>query len=149
MAAKPAGESAPSGGAEVAGALDLLLSDAALGMLRRFRPDAATLRLATALARRPQTVARRARSLAAELGPGAAGRSAITASPRDRRFAAPAWHENPLLKRAVQAYLAAGQAAGALLADAELDWRDNERLSFLLTNLLAAAAPSNNPVISP
>jgi polyhydroxyalkanoate synthase subunit PhaC len=153
----PVDESAPSeaeaagefAAAEAAGALDLLLSDAALGMLRRFRPDAATLRLAVRLARRPQTVARRARSLAAELGQVAAGKSAITASPRDRRFADPAWQDNPLLKRAVQAYLAAGQAAGALLADAELDWRDNERLSFLLTNLIAAAAPSNNPVISP
>jgi poly[(R)-3-hydroxyalkanoate] polymerase subunit PhaC len=155
MAAKPSGESVPSeeagefAAAEAAGALDLLLSDAALGMLRRFRPDAATLRLAVRLARRPQVVARRARSLAAELGQVAAGKSAITASPRDRRFADPAWRDNPLLKRAVQAYLAAGQAAGALLADAELDWRDNERLSFLLTNLIAAAAPSNNPVISP
>jgi polyhydroxyalkanoate synthase len=155
MAAKPAGESTPSeaagefAAAELAGALDLLLSDAALGMLRRFRPDAATLRLAAALARRPQAVARRARSLAAELGQVAAGKSAITASPRDRRFADPAWQDNPLLKRAVQAYLAAGQAAGALLADAELDWRDNERLTFLLTNLVAAAAPSNNPVLSP
>jgi polyhydroxyalkanoate synthase len=135
--------------AEAAGALDLLLSDAALGVLRRFRPDAATLRLAVRLARRPQTVTRRARLLAAELGKVATGNSTIAAPPRDRRFADPAWHDNPLLKRAVQAYLAAGQTADALLADADLDWRDNERLAFLLGNLIAAAAPSNNPIISP
>ena len=155
MTAEPADEPVPSeaagefAAAELAGALDLLLSDAALGMLRRFRPDAATLRLALRLARHPQAVARRARSLAAELGQVAAGKSAITASPRDRRFADPAWQDNPLLRRAVQAYLAAGQTAQAILGDVRLDWRDNERLSFLLMNLIAAAAPSNNPVISP
>ena len=50
---------------------------------------------------------------------------------------------NPLLKRTVQTYLAVGKTAEDLLADAELDWRDNERLKFVLTNLIAAAAPSN------
>jgi polyhydroxyalkanoate synthase len=148
-AASPAGESAETEAAEAAGALDLLLADAALGVARRFRPDAATLRLAVRLALRPRAVARRAGLLAAEAGRVATGKSAITAERRDRRFADPAWHDNPLLRRAVQAYLAAGQAARALLADAELDWRDNERLGFLLGNLIAAAAPSNNPVISP
>ena len=135
--------------ADAAGALDLLLADAALGALRRFRPDAAALRLALRLARRPGAVAGRAGSLAAELGKIAAGGSEIAAAPRDRRFADPAWRGNPLLRRVVQAYLAAGQAAGGLLADAELDWRDDERLKFLLVNLIAAAAPSNNPLLSP
>ena len=147
--ARRADESAEFEAAEAAGALDLLLSDAALGVLRRFRPDAATLRFALRLARRPQTVARRAGALAAELGQVAAGNSAIAAPPRDRRFTDPAWRDNPLLKRAVQAYLAAARSAEALLADADLDWRDTERLTFLLGNLIAAAAPSNNPVISP
>jgi len=32
---------------------------------------------------------------------------------------------------------------------AGLDWRDSERIRFMLTNLVAAAAPSNNPVLSP
>ena len=111
MNAKPASaadESAESEAAEAAGALDLLLADAALGVARRFRPDAASLRLAARLARRPQTVARQARLLAAELGQIATGNSTIAAAPRDRRFADPAWHDNPLLHRAVQAYLAAG-----------------------------------------
>jgi polyhydroxyalkanoate synthase subunit PhaC len=147
--ASPADESAEFAAADAAGALDLLLSDAALGVARRFRPDAATLRLAAALARRPRTVARRAGLLAAELGKIAAGNSPIAAPRRDRRFADPAWHDNPLLNRAVQAYLAAGQTAEALLADAELNWRDNERLKFQLENLIAVAAPSNNPIISP
>jgi len=149
VTAGAADESAAFEAADAAGALDLLLSDAALGVLRRFRPDGATLRLALQLARHPRAVARQAGLLAAELGQVAAGNSAITAPPRDRRFADPAWHDNPLLKRAMQAYLAAGRTAEAVVADAELDWRDNERVTFLLRNLIAAAAPSNNPVISP
>ena len=129
--------------------LDLLLSDAALGVLRRFWPDGSLLRLGAGLARRPRLVSRQAAQLAAELGKIAAGRSAVTASPRDRRFADPAWQGNPFLRRAVQAYLAAGQSAEALLAGAGLGWRDETRLQFLLTNLIAAAAPSNNPLLSP
>ncbi len=135
--------------AEAAGALDLLLSDAARGGLRRFAPDAATAHLVLQLARRPLAVGRRGGWLAAELGKVLAGRSQLAANHRDRRFAEPAWRENPLLRRALQAYLASGQAAGGLLDDADLSWRDNERLQFLLLNLIAAAAPSNNPLMSP
>ena len=46
-------------------------------------------------------------------------------------------------------YLAAGQTAEGLLADEGLDWRDNERLEWVLTNLIAASAPSNYPLINP
>jgi polyhydroxyalkanoate synthase len=134
---------------EAAGGLDLLLTDAALGITRRLRPDSSLLALAAGLARRPRMVGREAARLGAELRQIATGRSAVTASPRDRRFSDPAWTDNPVLKRSVQAYLAAGQSAEALLAGAELDWRDDTRMKFLLSNLLAAAAPSNNPVLSP
>ena len=135
--------------ADAAGGLDLLLTDAALGITRRFRPDSSLLRLAAGLVRRPGLVARQAAQLGAELGQIAAGRSEIAAAPRDRRFADPAWRDNPVLRRGVQAYLAAAKTATELLAGAELGWRDDTRLRFLLANLIAAAAPSNNPVLSP
>jgi polyhydroxyalkanoate synthase subunit PhaC len=134
---------------DASGGLDLLLTDAALGVLRRFRPDSSLLRLGAGLARRPRLVGRQAARLGTELGRIAAGRSQIAAGPRDRRFADPAWSGNPVLARAVQAYLAAGTSAEALLAGAGLGWRDETRMRFLLTNLIAAAAPSNNPVLSP
>jgi polyhydroxyalkanoate synthase subunit PhaC len=134
---------------DAAGGLDLLLTDAALGIVRRLRPDSSLLRLAAGLARRPVFVGRQAVQLGTELGLIAAGRSAIAASPRDRRFSDPAWTGNPLLRRSVQAYLAAARSAGELVAGAGLSWRDDTRLKFLLTNLIAAAAPSNNPVLSP
>ncbi len=134
---------------DFAGALDLLLADGALGVVRRLRPDGAGLRLAASLARRPQLVSTQAAQLGAELAAIAKGSSQVTPGRKDRRFTDPAWTRNPLLRRAVQAYLAGGQAAQALLAGAGLDWRDNERLRFLLDNLIAAAAPSNNPMLSP
>ncbi|MGO9217646.1 MAG: PHA/PHB synthase family protein [Streptosporangiaceae bacterium] len=129
--------------------LDLVLPDATLGTVRRFRPDASMMRYAARLASRPGTVALRAGKLAADLAGIAAGSSAIAPDRRDRRFADPAWSENPLLKRVVQTYLAVGKTAEELLADADLDWRDNTRLKFMLTNLIAATAPSNYPVSNP
>ncbi len=127
----------------------LFLPDAAVGTLRRFQPDSSVVRYWMELARRPGAVTRRAGSLAGELGKIAVGTSKVEAPRRDRRFSDPAWKENPLLKRAVQAYLAIGQAAEGLLADAELDWRDQARMEFLVTNLIAASAPSNYAAISP
>jgi polyhydroxyalkanoate synthase len=134
---------------DAAGGLDLLLTDAALGITRRLRPDSSLLRLAGGLARRPWLVARETARLGTEFARIAAGRSAVAASPRDRRFSDPAWTDNLLLRRSVQAYVAASRSAEALVAGAELGWRDDTRLKFLLTNLVAASAPSNNPVLSP
>jgi polyhydroxyalkanoate synthase subunit PhaC len=132
-----------------AGGLDLLLTDAALGVVRRFRPDGPVLRLAAELARRPRFLGGQAARLGAELGRIAAGRSTVAADPRDRRFADPAWTGNPFLRRSVQAYLTSARSAETLVAGAELGWRDETRIRFLLTNLIAAAAPSNNAALSP
>jgi polyhydroxyalkanoate synthase subunit PhaC len=129
--------------------LDLLLSDAAMGMLRRVNPGGSGLRLAAALAGRPGLVARRGRQLAGELARIAMGTSPVQPSRRDRRFADPAWSGNPLLRRAVQAYLAAAGTAEGLVAEADLDWADSQRVGFVVTNLIDALAPSNNPLLNP
>ena len=147
--AHPTAEAAEPEATGAVGMLDLVLPDATLGTVRRFRPDSSMVRYAARLASRPGTVTRRAGQLAAELAGIAAGKSEIAPDRRDRRFADPAWSENPLLKRAVQTYLAIGRTAEELLADAELDWRDNARLKFVLTNLIAASAPSNYPLSNP
>jgi len=139
----------PEVAGDLAGALDLLLADGALGVARRLRPDGATLRLAASLARSPQAVAGQAALLGTELGRIAAGRSQVAPERRDRRFADPAWTQNPVLKRAMQAYLVTARAAEFTLATADLDWRDAERLRFVLMNLIAAASPSNNPLLNP
>jgi len=139
-----------SAAAEAAAApLDLLLSDAATGMLRRINPGGAGLRLAAALAVRPRLVAGRGTRLAGELARIAAGRSQVQPSRRDRRFADPGWAGNPLLRRAMQAYLATAQTAEGVVAEAGLDEKDAERVGFTLTNLIDALAPSNNPLLNP
>src|SRR5450432_835663 len=101
----------PTEAAESASALDLLLSDAALGTLRRFRPDGSMARFGLSLARQPRAVARRAVTAGTELARIAAGRSALAPATRDRRFADPAWTSNPFLKRFVQLHLAGTELA--------------------------------------
>src|ERR1700734_2053350 len=96
--------------------LDLLLTDAATGMLRRMNPGGSGLRLAAALASRPGLVAGRGRHLAGELAGIPAGRSQVQPSRRDRRFTDPAWGGNPLLRRAMQAYLAAAESVQGVVA---------------------------------
>jgi polyhydroxyalkanoate synthase len=134
---------------ELAAPLDLLLTSAAVGPLRRLVPNASWARMTTGLASRPRTVAGRAADLAGELGRIAIGHSDRAPSRRDRRFADAAWTHNPVLRRIVQAYLAAAEAAGALTADAQLEWRDRQRMSFVVDNLVEALAPSNNPLVNP
>jgi polyhydroxyalkanoate synthase subunit PhaC len=129
--------------------LDLLLGDAATGMLRRVNLGGAGLRLAAALAVRPRLVAGRGRQLAGELARIGLGRSQVQPSRRDRRFSDPGWAGNPLLHRTVQAYLAAADSVAGVVADAGLDQADAERVDFVLTNLIDALAPSNNPLLNP
>jgi polyhydroxyalkanoate synthase len=133
----------------VAAPLDLLLSDAATSLLRRMSPGGSGLRLAAALAARPRLVARRGGRLAGELVQIAAGRSPLQPSRRDRRFTDPAWTGNPVLRRAMQAYLAGAESVAGLVAEAGLEGADAERVGFALTNLVDALAPSNNPLLNP
>ncbi|GAB2442199.1 PHA/PHB synthase family protein [Nocardia tengchongensis] len=134
---------------ELAAPLDLLLTSSAMGMGRRMMPNDSWSRLAVHLARRPGVVGKRASALGRELVEIARGRSARAPARSDKRFADPAWQGNPLLKRAMQAYLAAGGAAETLLSDADLDWRDELCMRFVVDNAVEALAPSNNPLLNP
>jgi polyhydroxyalkanoate synthase len=134
---------------DLATPLDALLVDAALGPLRRFAPDTSTARLAGRLALRPGKVGRRLGTFAAELRRIGAGTSDVGPSPKDRRFADPGWSQNPVLRRVLQAYLAASRTVTGLIEDGELDWRDDQRVRFLAENLLQALAPSNVPMLNP
>jgi polyhydroxyalkanoate synthase subunit PhaC len=139
----------PAAADAAAAPIDLLLTDAATGMLRRVNLGGSTLRLAAALAVRPRLVAGRGRQLAGELARIAIGRSQVEPSRRDRRFADPGWAGNPVLHRTVQAYLAAAESVEGVVAEAGLDEADSERVGFVLTNLVDALAPSNNPLLNP
>ena len=129
--------------------LDLFLPDSTVGLFRRFRPDSAMARWALKLASNPVLVLARASQLSTELASIAIGKSEVAPPRRDRRFADTAWTGNPMLRRAMQTYLTLGKTTEGLLADSDLDWKDDTRLKFILTNLIAASAPSNNLFLSP
>jgi len=134
---------------ELAAPLDLLLTSSAVGVAERMMPNVSWSRFAIALARKPRTLAHRARELGGQLVSIAEGRSDLAPAKGDKRFADPAWQGNPLLKAAMQAYLATNETVNALFADAELDWRDAERIRFVIDLLTEGLAPSNNPLLNP
>ena len=134
---------------ELAAPLDLLLTSSAVGMADRLMPNVAWSRFALNLAKQPRTVASRAASLGRELVSVAEGRSEVAPAKGDKRFADPAWRGNPLLHRTMQAYLATNNTVNQLFSDAHLDWRDAERIRFVLDFLSEGLSPSNNPVLNP
>ena len=134
---------------ELAAPLDLLLTSATKPFASRMMPDATWARFGANLARHPGTVAGRAGALTRELGAIAAGKSHRAPARADKRFTDPAWQENPLLHRIMRGYLAGAEAAEGLLDDARLDWRDTEKMRFVMDNLVEGLAPTNNPLISP
>ncbi|WAC90459.1 PHA/PHB synthase family protein [Mycobacterium sp. Aquia_213] len=134
---------------ELAAPLDLLLTSATKPFASRMMPDATWARFGAGLAQHPGAVADRAGTLTRELGSIATGKSHRAPARADKRFSDPAWQQNPLLHRIMQAYLAGAEAAEGLLSDAGLDWRDNEKMRFVMDNLVEGLAPTNNPLISP
>ena len=129
--------------------LDLLLSDAALSPVRRFLPGMSGIRFGAGLVRHPRRVAQRSLGLTAEMARIGVGRSRLAPAEKDRRFTEEAWARNPVFKRTLQGYLAMGQAARGLLEDAELDWGDDQRMGFIIDNLVEALSPSNHPLTNP
>src|SRR5271163_1241780 len=134
---------------ELATPLDLLLTSATRPFASRMMPDATWARLGANLAKQPGAVAGRASMLARELGSVVAGRSHRAPAKADKRFTDPAWQHNLLLRRIMQAYLAAAETADGLLTDADLDWRDHDKMRFVVDNLVGFLAPSNSPLMNP
>jgi len=138
-----------SGSPEASAPLDLLLTQASLGNVRRFLPARSSVSFLSALARRPERVASRVIDLGAELTKIVVGASAVAPSTRDNRFKDPAWTENPFLRRLVQAYLASASTVEGLVQDVPMGWRQSEQVKFAASNLVEALSPSNNPFLSP
>jgi polyhydroxyalkanoate synthase subunit PhaC len=130
-------------------ALDVMLTDAAVGgPSRMLRPGVAAT-LAAGLARHPDRAARRIGGLGAQLARVAIGRSDVRPAKRDRRFADPAWQSNWLFRRLLQTHLAVGDTVDGLISDAQLDWRHERQARFAAGNVLDALAPSNFPWSNP
>jgi polyhydroxyalkanoate synthase len=135
--------------ADQAAPLDALLVRATQTPLRRFLPTMSTAKFGAGLLRHPARSGRRVIDFGREIARVAAGTSSITPPKRDRRFTDAAWSTNPVLRRLLQGYLATDQAAQDLVTDADLDWRDGERVRFMVENLGQALAPSNVPLLNP
>jgi polyhydroxyalkanoate synthase len=95
--------------ADAAAPVDALFVDAALGPVHRFTPDRSTAKWVVSLARQPRTIGRRLGVLGGEARRIVAGTSTLSPEGGDRRFKDVAWMENPILKRALQLYLAGAQ----------------------------------------
>ena len=138
----------PSGAPGLRSGFDILVTDAP-GMRSTFLAPAPAAKAAFRLARRPGRVARRLGGLTTELAATVAGVSPRAPSPKDRRFADPAWQHSWLFRRIAQAYLAARATADDLISDAELDWAAEEELRFAVENIADALAPTNFPWSNP
>lgn len=134
---------------ELAAPLDLLLVNSTRSFAGRMMPNRSWARFGGSLARRPRTVADQIGGLGRELATIATGNSDRAPARSDKRFSDPAWQGNPLMRRTMQAYLASADTAEALFAAADLDWRDRDKMRFVLDNILEGLSPSNSPILSP
>ncbi|MBF7731380.1 alpha/beta fold hydrolase [Pseudomonas sp. N040] len=105
--------------------------------------------LVDAVVRAPRKASRHLGSLAGELRRVLKGDSELAPDPRDRRFADPAWQNNFLLKRLLQAHLASQQELTRFIDESDLDMVGKGRAHFIGSLLVDALAPSNWPLSNP
>jgi polyhydroxyalkanoate synthase len=80
------------------------------------------------------------------------GTDDIAPSPRDKRFADPAWSTNPAYRRLAQSYLATTGSVNALVEAYEArgaDWREVEQVRFVVNAFTSALAPTNTLLGNP
>jgi polyhydroxyalkanoate synthase subunit PhaC len=106
-------------------------------------------RFAWSLARHPKPVASRIGRLATQLFGIGRGEPAEAPGRLDSRFRDRAWADNSLLNGVALSYLACCDTVESALDDADVDWRTKERLRLFIDNVMAAAAPTNNPLTNP
>jgi polyhydroxyalkanoate synthase len=93
-------------------------------------------------------IARATWKLSGGLAQAVLGQSPIELSPKDPRFADPAWRDNWAYRRLGQSYLTFCQAVDEL-AESNPDWRKRERAKFLGGVLTSMLAPNNTLLGNP
>jgi polyhydroxyalkanoate synthase subunit PhaC len=147
-AADPAGPSpAPDGGFDRDDP-PVLGANPFVGLTRR-QIGAALGRLLGRVAVEPGVVVTGAADAAGRLLDVAAGRSDVTPDRGDKRFADPAWADNPVYRRLLQAYLVERDALFRLVDELGLDDKSRERARFALSLVTEAAAPTNTLLGNP
>jgi polyhydroxyalkanoate synthase len=139
------GPEAPPGLLEEAAAEAVLGANPFVGLSLR-QVLAAAGRLMTRLGLRPRVVARQLGLLARDLVQVAAGRSELTPARGDKRWADPAWGENPVYRRMQQLYLAVTAAVDRAIEESGLDVKSEMRGRFAVGIITEALAPTNNPL---
>jgi polyhydroxyalkanoate synthase subunit PhaC len=91
----------------------------------------------------PQAVLRTVPGLGQELVKISLGRSQVAPEKGDKRFADPAWQQNPWFRATMQAYLTWGSGMERYIDNLGLPGRNSERLRFAAVLLREAAAPTN------
>ena len=100
----------------------------------------------------PRSLARETRRLAGDTLRILAGKSDRAPAKGDRRFADPAWAQNPAFRRLGQEYLSLCESVGHLvddLDDSQRSWQDAERARFVANIVMSAAAPTNFMLSNP
>jgi polyhydroxyalkanoate synthase subunit PhaC len=119
-----------------------------VGLTRR-QVGAALGRLLGRVAFEPGVVVTGGLDAARQLLDVARGRNDLAPDPSDKRFADPAWANNPLYRRLLQAYLVERDALFRLLDDVGLDPKSRERARLALSLVTEAAAPTNTLLGNP
>jgi poly[(R)-3-hydroxyalkanoate] polymerase subunit PhaC len=100
----------------------------------------------------PRGVARETRRMAGDTLRILAGKSDRAPAKGDRRFADPAWAQNPAFRRLGQEYLSLCESVGHLVDDLDFSqrsWQDAERARFVANIVMSAAAPTNFMLSNP
>ena len=100
----------------------------------------------------PRGVVREARRLTRDTVRILAGKSTRAPARGDRRFADPAWSQNPAFRRLCQEYLSLCESVSHLVDDLEdgrRDWQDAERARFVANIVMSALAPTNFMLSNP
>lgn len=129
-------------------ASQVLGANPVVGITREELLDAAA-RLLKLLSLNPITAAKKQAKLISDVGTILLGQSKITPDPKDRRFQHSIWHTSGYYRRVMQVYIAWSCCMRETLASINADPDDMERAQFFLMQLIAAAAPTNNPLGNP
>lgn len=113
--------------------------------LTREQVAAAVGRLAQRVAVEPGVAV----AAASELVRVAVGRSEVAPERGDRRFSDATWHQNPVFRRLLQAYLVEREAVHRVIDEVELDTKSRARAHFAMSLLTEALAPTNFPLTNP
>jgi polyhydroxyalkanoate synthase len=129
--------------------LEAVMAHAASAGIGGLLPLPELTRFAWSVARHPKPVASRIGRLATQLVGIGRGKPADAPGRLDNRFRDRAWADNSLLNGVALSYLACCDAVEGALDEADVDWRTRERIRLFIDNVLAAAAPTNNPLTNP